>query len=106
MRTAFRMLGWVFAGLTATFLTRDIVDFANNGVFAPLTGGFVWHTLDSTSLQLAEAAISRYLHPYLWHPIIVELLLWPAFVLFAIPATLFFLVSRKRRRSGPRFRSD
>ncbi len=106
MRAALRALGYVFAGLAAVFLTRDIVDLINGGSFEPLTFGFVWHTLGPTSLQLAEAAISRYLHPFLWHPVVVTLLLWPAFVVFAIPAALLFLFSRRPRRSGLRFRSD
>jgi hypothetical protein len=105
MRTALRSLGWVFAALAATFLTRDLYQFFQDGTFAPLSVGFVWHTLHSSSLQLAEAAVSRYVHPFLWHPIIVTVLVWWAFAVFAGLAALCFLGGRRPKRDGPRFRS-
>ena len=57
MRTFLRCLGWLFAALAASFLTRDLYQLVDQGVFNPLSTGFVWFTLHPTSLQLAEAGI-------------------------------------------------
>ncbi|NQW11317.1 MAG: hypothetical protein HQ481_15745 [Alphaproteobacteria bacterium] len=106
MRTVFRAVGWTLTGIAAVLLARDLFDLLSEGRFEPLSLGFVWNTLNSSSLQLAEAGVSRYLHPWLWHPVIVTLLLWPAFAVIGTPGVLLLLTTRPRRRRGSVFRSD
>lgn len=106
MRTVLRCLGWIFAAIAAALLTRDIYQFVEDGVFRPLALGFVWHTLHSNSLQLAEAAISRHVSQFLWHPVISTVLVWPAFAVFGGLAALCFLGGRRPRRSAARNRSS
>ncbi|WP_420563664.1 hypothetical protein [Thalassobaculum sp.] len=112
MRTLLRCLGWLFAALAAAFLTRDLYQLVDQGIFQPLSTGFVWFTLHPTSLQLAEAGISRHVSQFLWHPVISTILTWPAFAVTGGLAILFFLGGRKpgrppsRSRSGEYFKQD
>ena len=110
MRTFLRCLGWLFAALAATFLTRDLYQLVDQGTFQPLSAGFVWFTLHPESLQLAEAGISRHVSQFLWHPVISTILTWPAFAVFGAFAVLFFLLSpppsHHRSRSGELFKQD
>ena len=73
--------------------------------------GKFWFDLSPTSLQVSEAIISRYLDPcglfvrlgcspFLWHPLISTILLWPAVLVLFGWAIIFFLLSiigRKQR---------
>ncbi|MDF1794624.1 MAG: hypothetical protein P1U88_22125 [Thalassobaculaceae bacterium] len=106
MRTALRCLGWMFAAVAAALLARDIYQVVEEGVFRPLATGFVWYTLAPSSLQLAEAAISRYVSQFLWHPVISTILVWPAFAVFGGLAALCFLGRRRPTRQGGRNRSS
>jgi hypothetical protein len=42
--------------------------------------------------------VERYIHPFLWDPIIINVLLAPAAVLFLAIGILFALVFRRRAR--------
>jgi|GEM_PF-311968 len=106
MRIVLRCLGWIFATVAAVLLMVDLWVLMDLGKFRPLALGRVWFELDPTSLQLAEAAISRYLHQFLWHPVISTLLTWPAFAVIGGMAALCFLGSRRPGRAGGRGRSS
>ncbi|MCR9074188.1 MAG: hypothetical protein NXI18_21165 [Alphaproteobacteria bacterium] len=106
MRTALLCFGWMFAAVAAALLTRDLYAFFEDGAFRPLATGFVWYTLHPTSLQLAEAAVSRYIGQFLWHPVISTILVWPAFAVFGAFAAFFFICGRRSSRSTGRNRSS
>ena len=57
------------------------------------------------SLQIAEAIIDRYIDPcslivalgcspFIWHPVISSLLVWPAAIVFLIMGVSFWLLSK------------
>lgn len=106
MRTVFRTVGWILTAVAAVLLARDLFQWATDNQFAPLDVGFVWFTLHADSLQLAQPVVQRYLHPWLWEPVIVTVLLWPAFVVAGVPGLLLLLSTRPRRRRGSLFRSE
>lgn len=106
MRSALRALGWIAAGLAAVLLTYDLIRLIQTGGFGPIAFGELWFMLHPTSLQLAEPAVSRYLHPFLWHPVIVTVLTAPAFVVFGVLAALLFLGGRRPKRRARIFGSD
>jgi hypothetical protein len=99
MRLVLRAIGWTFLSIALILLGRDLIHFATEGRFEPMALGFLWHSLHSGSLQLAEAAVSRYVHPVLWHPVIATLLLWPAFAVFGVIGMLMLLLGRRRERA-------
>ena len=80
-------------------ITRSIG--ASEMVITPL--GATWVSLSLSSIQLAQAAIQRYVHPFLWDPVIQWILLWPTWLVFAIVAFLFLWLGRPRRRKFGRF---
>jgi len=106
MRTGFRVLGWILAGLAAAFLARDLWVLVQSGSWAPIDVGPLWAALDQDSLQLAQPAVERHLHPWLWDPIILSVLLSPAFLVLGVLAALLLLsTGRRRGRRSRRFGS-
>ena len=65
--------------------------------------GELWYRLAPGSLNLVQAIVERYIWPPLWDPVIVGILQWPAFAVFAVPGVVFagicgFRRQRRRRR--------
>lgn len=106
MRTIFRAIGWTLLSVAIILLGRDLIHLVTESRFEPMALGFLWHSLHSSSLQLAEAGISRYLHPFLWHPVIATVLIWPAFAVFGVLGVVFLLLGRRRDRSDRIFGDD
>jgi len=74
-----RILGVTLLGITILFLGDDLVHALSvpGGVtFTSL--GDVWGTASPASLNLVQAVVQRYVHPIVWDPVLVTLLLLPA----------------------------
>ena len=84
-------------------LGGDIWQAAAEGEWQPQALGQLWFMLDSGSLNLTQAIVQRYLHPWLWDPALVQLLLWPVWVLPGALAIILFLLCRRRRRAAGTF---
>ena len=95
----FRVLAWGLTFLAGVVLVYDLISWAMNGSFHLTDVGTLWFTLDPNSLQLAEPAVARYLHPFIWHPVISTILLWPAIAILGVPALILFWFGRRRRSS-------
>ncbi|MGH1440399.1 MAG: hypothetical protein ACRBBR_09835 [Cellvibrionaceae bacterium] len=91
-----RVIGWIFFVIALALLGGEIVSSLQAGEWTPQLLGQLWFELDSGSLNLVQAVIQRYLLPALWDPIILTLLLWPAWTVFLIPGILFVIFFRKR----------
>ena len=83
-------LGLFFAVLTGASLLSDFISGEGELILRPL--GQYWFELSPGSLQLIQPAIERYLHPYLWDPLIQTVLTWPAAFVFG-GLTILFLGS-------------
>jgi len=103
MRSLCRVLGLIAAGLAAALLARDLFVLVRSGNWAPIDVGAVWWTLHPGSLQLAEPAIARHIHPFLWDPVMLGVLLSPAWLVLGVLAILLLLAGRRRRRRSRRF---
>lgn len=104
MRTGFRVIGWILTGLAAALLARDLFVLVQTGRWAPIDTGALWWWLHPTSLQLAEPAIARHVHPVLWDPVMLTILLSPACLVLGVPGVLLLLVTGRRRgRRSRRF---
>ncbi len=97
MRYTLRVLGSVLLVIAVMLLGYDVIGWLTTGGLEPISAGQLWYQVHPTSLQTAEPAIARYLHPFLWHPIISSILVAPAFVVFAVPGAVAVWVGRKRR---------
>tara|TARA_Y100000591_G_scaffold329737_1_gene359000 strand:- start:1242 stop:1604 length:363 start_codon:yes stop_codon:yes gene_type:complete len=94
LAAAFLLLGsWVMFG--------DITDDNSASV---MLGQYLYERAPEF-LQVAEALIDRYVDPcslivalgcspFIWHPFISSLLLWPAAIVFLTKGVLFWLLSR------------
>lgn len=101
MRRALRITAGLLLLAAALLLARDAYQIHQSGQIAFLDAGTLWATLHPESLQVAEPAIARYIHPYLWHPVIVTMLLAPAFLVFAVPGLVILWLTRERERLRP-----
>jgi hypothetical protein len=97
-------LGWLLLAAGLMLLGGELIASLRAGEWAPQLLGQLWFQWDSASLNLTQAIIQRYLLPALWDPVIVTLLLWPAWVVFIVPGLLLLLLCRRRRanRFAPR----
>jgi hypothetical protein len=94
-----RVVGWlvVLAGLAV--LARDVMVRIDTGSWAPIALGQLWYELDRSSLNLVQAVIQRYVSPFLWNPVIVDILLcWTFAVLLAVGAVILLLTRRRAPR--------
>jgi hypothetical protein len=92
-----RVIGWVALLAGAAVLMRDLLVWIDTKHWAPLALGQLWYDLNRSSLNLAQAVIQRYIHPFLWDPIIVSILLSWAFVVLMFLGALLLVAFRNRR---------
>jgi len=93
-----RLIGWVAFLAGAAVLVRDGLVWINTKHWAPIALGQLWYQLDRSSLNLVQAVTQRYIHPFLWDPIMVTILLSWAFAVLMILGVLLLVVFRKRVR--------
>ena len=90
--------GWGIAFLVAGIFL-DLVGSAAFAYGAAAAGGplvalgQLWYRLDVSSLNLMQAVVQRYIHPLLWDPVIVGVLVQPAFVVFSLPGALLLIAA-------------
>ncbi len=76
-------------------MTRSIAD--SSVIMTPL--GVDWFNLSPSTLNLAQATVQRYVHPYLWDPVIQTILQAPSWFVFGVLWFLLALAGRRRKRS-------
>lgn len=108
----FRILGYLF-GLVALYAIW--LDLTMSSQPSVILGQF-WFERHAASLQVTEAVISRYVdpcgliialgcEPFLWHPLVATLLVWPtALVLLLIMAVLLGVSRALRGRRDRKIR--
>jgi hypothetical protein len=96
--TVGRVIGWIALLLGAAVLVRDILVWIDTKHWAPIALGQLWYDLNRSSLNLVQAVTQRYIHPFLWDPIIVSLLLSWAFAILMVLGLLLLVVFRRRAR--------
>ena len=90
----FQFLGWAFVIIALLLGIWDLVSWFVLGKFVVPDVGSVWYLAHPDSLLVLEPAISRYLHPYLWNPVIVGILLAPI-MLVSLIIGFMILISLK-----------
>ena len=93
-----RLIGWIFLLTGGAVLVRDLLVWVDTKHWAPLALGQLWYDLNRSSLNLVQAVTQRYIHPFLWDPIIVSLLLSWAFAILMVLGLLLLVVFRRRAR--------
>jgi hypothetical protein len=94
-----RLIGWLFFLAGLAVLARDLFIWADTKHWTPIALGQLWFNLDRSSLNLVQAVVQRYIHPFLWDPIIVTVLLWWAFAVLMVLGLLILALSGRRARA-------
>jgi hypothetical protein len=95
-----RFIGWLLLLVALIVLVRDLIGWLDTGSFQLMVAGELWHNISPTSLELAQPAIQRHVAAWLWEPVIVTVLLWPAALVLGIPGIVLLWLCRapERRR--------
>ena len=98
----FRFLTWlgaIFIACAVLALVYEAAQAFEAGGWRIIPAGEIWFTIDNASLNLAQAIVQRYLHPFIWDPVISGFLQWPLWASlggFGLALTIVF--GRRRRR--------
>ena len=98
-----RLIGWFLFLAGLSVLARDVIAWINTKRWAPLALGQLWYDLNRSSLNITQAVVQRYIHPYLWDPIIVTILLCWAFAVLMVLGLLVLAICGRRARHTPPF---
>tara|TARA_R110002167_G_scaffold150687_3_gene344455 strand:- start:51 stop:368 length:318 start_codon:yes stop_codon:yes gene_type:complete len=98
-----RIVAWILLALALMALGAEIVRSLEAGAWEILALGPLWYAIDPAGLNVTQAVIQRYLLTELWDPVIVTLLTWPAWVVFAVPGLLLLALFRRRRQPNRRW---
>src|SRR5271167_3224281 len=91
-----RVIGWIALLAGAAVLVRDVLVWIDTKHWVPIALGQLWYDLNRSSLNLVQAVTQRYIHPFLWDPIIVSVLLSWAFAVLMFLGVLLLIVFRNR----------
>jgi hypothetical protein len=91
-----RVIGWILFLVGAAVLVRDLLVWIDTKHWAPIALGQLWYDLNRSSLNLVQAVVQRYIHPFLWDPIIVNVLLSWAFAVLMFLGAVLLLACRRR----------
>jgi hypothetical protein len=69
------VIGWIALLSGAAVLVGELLVWIDTKRWAPLALGQLWYDLNRSSLNLVQAVVQRYMHPFLSDPIILSILL-------------------------------
>jgi hypothetical protein len=90
-----RLFGWLLFLAGLGVLVWDVVRSVSEQSLHLTALGELWFNLSSSSLNLAQAVVQRYIHPKLWDPVITTVLLWWAVPVFLIPGIVLVVLFRR-----------
>lgn len=93
-----RIIGYLLLFLAIAALGAEILMSVQAGEWVALAVGDVWAEIDRNSISLVQAGLERHVHPYLFDPILLTILLWRAWLVAGIPALVILLLARRRRQ--------
>ena len=91
-------LGWLLATAALVAVAYEVLEFTETGSYRLVPVGELWFETSVTSLNLMQSVVQRYLHPFLWDPIIAGVLQWPAWSLLGAPAAVLVSIASERRQ--------
>ncbi|MEE8123761.1 MAG: hypothetical protein V3T93_06630 [Alphaproteobacteria bacterium] len=95
-----RVLGWLLILVAVLAFGAEVDSLVTTGGYHVKAAGEWWFEIDRASLNLSQAVIQRYVHPFLWDPVIQTVLRTPAWAVAGVPgaALVWFCRKGKRRR--------
>ena len=102
MRKLLKAFGIILLCLAIVVGVKDLYQWYQTNDFTLTDLGSYWYSFHPNSLQLLEPAVTRYLSSFLWDPIFITVLLYPATSVFGLPGLLLVLLTRDKTRPGKR----
>ena len=93
-----RLLGWALVLLGLIAVGYDALAYFQTGTLSLIELGRAWYAIDPGSINLVQAVVERYIHPFLWNDVIFPVLLAPASAVLIGLGLVLILVFRKRRK--------
>ncbi len=98
MRFLLRMIGfWLIAGAVVAAVHDGARSIGANTLEMTSLGAF-WFAVDPESLNLTQAVIQRYVLPFLWDPVLVNLLTVPLWLALVVLGIGFAVAGRRKPR--------
>jgi hypothetical protein len=97
-----RVVGFLLVAAAFLVAVVDGTRAIGSGAWRPVKVGDIWNAIDTSSLQLAQAAVERHIAAFLWDPVALAVLTAPAFAVFGGLGVVLMLLGRRRevRRIG------
>lgn len=92
-------LGTVLVIVAAAAFGYEMLTALGGGGWRIIPAGELWFSIDTSSLNLAQAVVQRYLHPALWDPVIAGLLQWPLWSILGGPGAALMIIYGQARHS-------
>ena len=92
-----RVLGWALIVLAVATAGHEGIAWLDAGAYDRLAFGELWAKIDIASLNLIQAVIQRYIWPWLWDGLILNVLLMPAWAVLGVPGAVLAWTFRARR---------
>lgn len=70
-------IGGILIAVAALALGYEAFEAVRAGAWRIIPAGEIWFELHNGSLNLVQVIVQRYLHPFLWDPVIAGFLQWP-----------------------------
>jgi hypothetical protein len=97
-----RVIGSCLVVLAALTLAYDLATgLSGGGTLGFASVGEVWGRLSAPSLNLVQAIVQRYLFPALWDPVLITLLLLPAWLTAGILGLILYFNPAKSLAAAP-----
>ena len=93
---AIAVIGWTLVILALAAFGYEVLLAATSGGYRMIAAGELWYQIDVGSLNLTQAVIQRYVHPWLWDPMLVSVLQWPLWSLLGGPGAALVILSAGR----------
>lgn len=65
--------------------------------------GPAWFAASPGTMNTAKLMVERYIHPYIWDPVMQWLLMQPTFIVLLVTSLLFWMIGYKRPLVAGRF---
>ena len=93
-----KFLGLLTLALSVITMVLDLTRSIANSELTITPLGREWFDFSASSLNFSQAIVQRYLHPFLWDPIIIAVLKAPSWFVFAILAIIFLWLGSRREK--------
>lgn len=93
-----RIIGYILLLSALAAAGAEILQSMEAGYWDKVQVGDIWAAIDHHSLQQTQVGLERYVDPFLWDPILLNIVLAPAWLILGVPGLLLILLARRSRR--------